>query len=83
MDWLAKVKRVHDIHGSEYEVLMSAPTGVLRRCKEIAVTYHEMPQRTRLGKRPLIAHMLSNGYRLVSDQDTRHGSGLAVFRLPD
>ena len=72
-----------NIHGSEYEVLMSAPTGVLRRCKEIAVTYHEMPPRTRLGKRPLIAHMLSNGYRLVSDQDTRQGSGLAVFRLPD
>ena len=68
-----------NIHGSEYEVLMSAPPAVLKRCKKIAVQYHEMPADRHLGKRELFEYLAGNGFELVSDRDTRRGSGLALF----
>ncbi len=68
-----------NIHGSEYEVLMSASPAVLSRCKKIAVQYHEMPADCHLGKQELFRHMADSGFELVSDRDTHRGSGLALF----
>jgi len=68
-----------NIHGSEYEVLMSSPPGVLKRCKRIVVQYHELPAQTQLGKRPLFQQLQQVGFKLVRDRDTRRGAGLAVF----
>jgi FkbM family methyltransferase len=68
-----------NIHGSEYEVLLSATPVVLRRCKKIALQYHEMPARLRLGKQDLFKHLSGNGFELVFDHDTQRGSGLAFF----
>jgi FkbM family methyltransferase len=68
-----------NIHGSEYDVLMSAPPGVLKRCKRIMVQYHELPARTQLDKRPLFQQLTHVGFKLVSDRDTHRGAGLAVF----
>ena len=68
-----------NIHGSEYEVLMSMPASSLRRCKRIAVQYHELPAELRLGKRELFEHLRKAGFRLISERDTRGGSGLALF----
>ncbi len=70
-----------NVHGSEYEILMSTPASVLKRCKRIAVQYHEMPAESNLGKGPLFRHLEHLGFRLVSDQDTRRGAGLAIFAL--
>jgi len=68
-----------NIHGSEYEVLMSTPAAVLQRFRRIAVQYHELPAEARLGKTQLFEHLGRSGFRLLSDQDTGIGSGLAVF----
>jgi FkbM family methyltransferase len=65
-----------NIHGSEYEVLMSAPLHEFRR---IAVQYHDLPAEARIGKKDLFEHLERAGFRLVSDEDTGRGSGLAVF----
>jgi FkbM family methyltransferase len=72
-----------NIHGSEYEVLMSASPAVLKRCKKIAVQYHEMPADRHIGKEELFRHLADSGFELVSDRDTRRGSGLALFARID
>jgi hypothetical protein len=68
-----------NIHPSEYEVLMSATPVVLRRCKKIAVQYHEMPARLHLGKQDLFKYLPGNGFELIFDHDTQRGSGLGFF----
>jgi FkbM family methyltransferase len=68
-----------NIHGSEYDVLMSTPANVLQRCRQIAVQYHELPAEMRLGKEQIFAHLTRLGFSLVADDDTHRGSGLAVF----
>lgn len=68
-----------NIHGSEYDVLMSTDPSVVQRCRQIAVQYHEMPAEMRLGKEQIIEHLKRLGFSLMVDDDTRRGSGLAVF----
>jgi FkbM family methyltransferase len=68
-----------NIHGGEYEVLMSTDPGVLRRCRRIAVQYHELPAARRLGKKQLFEHLQQLGFGIVADNDTQRGAGLAVF----
>jgi len=68
-----------NIHGSEYEVLMSADPRVLRRFRTIAVQYHELPAEKRLGKEQLFEHLNQLGFGLMADADTQRGSGLAVL----
>jgi hypothetical protein len=68
-----------NIHGSEYEVLMSTDPSVLHRCRQIAVQYHELPAERRLGKKQLFEHLERLGFSLMADDDTHRGSGLAVF----
>lgn len=68
-----------NIHGSEYDVLMSARPAVLKRCHKISVQYHEIPARYHIGKRELFGHLAGNGFALVCDKDTHRGSGLALF----
>jgi FkbM family methyltransferase len=71
-----------NIHGSEYEVLLGTPPSVLRRIRKIAVQYHEGPASSGMVKGPLFTHLGELGFRLVSDRDTRRGSGLAVLSQP-
>jgi len=68
-----------NIHGSEYDVLLSTDPRILQRCREIAVQYHEMPAEMRLGKQQIFDHLGQLGFRLISDRDTKSGSGLAIL----
>ena len=68
-----------NIHGSEYEVLMSSHPETLRRCKKIAVQYHELPADRHIDKQELFRCLADNGFSLVSDCDTHRGSGMAFF----
>ena len=79
----AKVARADlvklNIHGSEYEVLMSTPPTTLQAFRRIAVQYHQLPARAGVGKNELFQHLDRAGFQLIADEDTRRGSGLAVF----
>jgi FkbM family methyltransferase len=77
---LIKMNKMN-IHGSEYEVLMSAPATSLQRCKRIAVQYHELPADLHLGKEELFERLRTIGFRLISDHDTLRGSGFALLTL--
>jgi FkbM family methyltransferase len=68
-----------NIHGSEYEVLMSAPPELLERCKKIAVQYHDLPASCHVDKHELFHHLAHCGFELVWDHDTHRGSGMAFF----
>jgi FkbM family methyltransferase len=68
-----------NIHGSEYEVLLSTPAQVLRRCARIAVQYHEMPAASGLTKHSIFEHLGCAGFALTLDDDTGRGAGRAVF----
>jgi FkbM family methyltransferase len=70
-----------NIHGSEYEVLLSTPPAVLRRCARIAVQYHEMPAGTKLTKYSIFERLSGAGFKLVLDDDTGRGAGRAIFAL--
>ncbi len=80
---IANVERVDlmkmNIHGSEHEVLLGAPPEVMRRIRQIAVQYHELPAASGMGKGKLFTHLTELGFHLVSDRDTHRGSGLAVL----
>jgi FkbM family methyltransferase len=68
-----------NIHGSEYDVLMSTPPMVLKAFRRIAVQYHELPAEARVGKDQLFEYLAAAGFQLISDEDTGRGSGLAVL----
>jgi FkbM family methyltransferase len=68
-----------NIHGSEYDVLLSTDPKVLKRCRRIAVQYHELPAEMHLGKKEIFRRLNQIGFHLVADDDTHRGSGLAVF----
>lgn len=68
-----------NIHGSEYDVLMSTDPSVLERCRQIAVQYHELPAEMGLGKEQIFERLRQLGFTLMVDDDTHCGSGLAVF----
>lgn len=68
-----------NIHGSEYEVLLSTPAEVLRRCARIAVQYHEMPAASGLTKHSIFEYLGQAGFTLTLDDDTGRGAGRAVF----
>jgi FkbM family methyltransferase len=68
-----------NIHGSEYEVLMSTPLAALQSFRRIAVQYHQLPAEACVGKDQLFEHLARAGFQLISDEDTMRGSGLAVF----
>jgi FkbM family methyltransferase len=72
-----------NIHGSEYEVLMSAAPETLERCKTIAVQYHDLPASCHVNKQDLFQHMAHSGFDLISDDDTHRGSGMASFARAD
>ncbi len=68
-----------NIHGSEYEVVLSTDPTVLQRCRQIEVQYHELPVEMRLSKQQIFEHLRRLGFNLVVDDDTHRGSGRAVF----
>lgn len=68
-----------NIHGKEYEVLLSASPETLRRFGRIAVQYHEAPAHLNLGKDRLFEHLHRAGFALTTDADTGRGAGLAIL----
>jgi len=68
-----------NIHGNEYAVLMKTPASVLRHFKRIACQYHQLPKDAKIDKKELFVYLRKSGFQLVSDSDTRRGSGLAVL----
>ena len=68
-----------NIHGNEYEVLLSSPASVLRRFERIALQYHDVPENLGLGKQDLFRELEASGFHLVSDADTGRGAGRAVL----
>lgn len=70
-----------NIHGSEYEVLLGTDANVLKRCRQIAVQYHNMPPETGLGKQKIFVRLGSLGFHLTLDDDTHRGSGRAVLSM--
>lgn len=68
-----------NIHGNEYEVLLSTSPSDLRRFRRLAVQYHEVPRELMIGKQQLFEHFIQAGFEVTSDEDTGRGSGLAVF----
>jgi FkbM family methyltransferase len=68
-----------NIHGNEYDVLLGSDPDVLKRCRRIAVQYHEMPAAMCLGKKQIVEHLSQLGFSLIADDDTHRGSGLALF----
>jgi FkbM family methyltransferase len=72
-----------NIHGNEYDVLLGSDPEVLRRCRRIAVQYHEMPAAMHLGKTQIVERLSQLGFSLIADNDTYRGSGLAVFEGPN
>jgi FkbM family methyltransferase len=70
-----------NIHGSEYAVLMNAPSSVLQHFKRIAVQHHEMPADAQMGKVQLFSHLGESGFHLIYDRDTGRGSGLALLSI--
>jgi hypothetical protein len=46
-----------NIHGSEYEVLMSGSRTTLQRFRRIAVQYHGLPAEAHVGKKDLFEHL--------------------------
>jgi FkbM family methyltransferase len=72
-----------NIHGNEYEVLLSTPPSALRRFGRVAVQYHEVPAELNLGKSQLIEHLQQAGFKLMLDKDTGRGAGIAVFAVAE
>jgi hypothetical protein len=68
-----------NIHGNEYEVLLSTPHEALRQVQRIAVQYHELPEKLNLGKAQLFSYLGESGFELGLDIDTHRGAGIAVF----
>ena len=71
-----------NIHGSEYEVLLSAPPAVLRRCGRIVLQYHELPAKANLNKEDIFEHLARAGFVLALDEDTGRGVGRAILEFP-
>jgi len=70
-----------NIHGNEYEVLLSSGPAALQRFRRIALQYHEVPARFGLGKKDLFGQLVKAGFQLVVDADTRRGAGRAILAL--
>ncbi len=68
-----------NIHGSEYEVLLSTPPSVLQRCGRIAMQYHEIPAKANLTKYTLFECLAKAGFKLAYDDDTGRGAGRAIL----
>jgi FkbM family methyltransferase len=71
-----------NIHGSEYDVLLSTDPKDLLRCRKIALQYHDMPAAIGLGKQHIFDRLQGLGFVLLLDDDTRRGSGRAVLAIP-
>jgi len=70
-----------NVHGCEYEILLSTPAADLQLCKRIVVQYHDMPAGSNLSKEVIFTRLQEIGFKLRSDCDTHRGSGLAVLEL--
>lgn len=68
-----------NIHGSEYDVLLSTGADVLKRCRTIAVQYHTLPKEMKTGKQEIFDHLKGSGFGLLFDNDTHRGTGCALL----
>jgi FkbM family methyltransferase len=69
-----------DIEGSEWAVLLSTPTDVLRRIGHIQLEYHEVNERFGYTPEQLFAHLAAAGHQLTFRTEDRHHTGLARFK---
>jgi FkbM family methyltransferase len=67
-----------DIEGSEWEVLMSTPSSVLRGIRRIQFEYHEVHARFGYTKADLFAHLRDAGFQLTHSQEDQSGTGIAI-----
>lgn len=70
-----------DIEGSEYEVLLSTPPGVLKRIHRIAIEYHG--DSAPYTKQQLFAHLDSSGFAAKWDVCDNLGYGVAALVRTD
>jgi FkbM family methyltransferase len=70
-----------NIHGNEYEVLLSSSPSVLRRFRRVALQYHEIPKQLGISKKDLFRQLQNAGFTLISDTDTGRGAGRAILSL--
>ena len=68
-----------DIQGSEWEVLFSTPTSVLRCIRRIEFEYHEVHARFRYTPERLFAHLGMAGHVLIYRREDEHATGLAIL----
>ena len=68
-----------DIQGSEWEVLLSTPTSVLRSIQRIQLEYHEVRACFHYTPERLFAHLAMAGHVLIYRREDEHKTGLAIF----
>jgi len=70
-----------DIEGSEWEVLLSTPTPVLRSIRHIQLEYHAVHARFGYTPEKLFAHLAAGGHQLTFRQEDAQRTGIAYFKL--
>jgi FkbM family methyltransferase len=68
-----------NIHGSEYDALLSLPTESLVRLGRVAVHYRELPKEAGVGWGDLQRHFHRSGFVTAQHRKARRGSGPIVF----
>jgi FkbM family methyltransferase len=67
-----------DIEGSEYDVLLSTTSEVLRRCRRIVVEFHKPSRPAVHNKHALARHLAGAGFRVSESSDAAGDYG--IFR---
>lgn len=68
-----------DIQGSEWQVLLSAPSSLLRSIRRIQFEYHEVHARFGYTPERLFAHLTTAGHVLTFRREDERRTGLAIF----
>lgn len=68
-----------DIEGSEYDVLLSTSTDILRRCHRLVVEYHARQTPAAPGPRELAAHVVAAGFHVQEASANTADYGLLDF----
>jgi hypothetical protein len=68
-----------NIHGTEYDVLMSTPPEKLRTIRSIVVQHHVVAEDRQVSKRELFEYLESVGFVLQWDHAAGRGAGCALL----
>lgn len=69
-----------DIEGSEWEVLMSTPSSLLRNVRHLELEYHDVNPRYGYAPEKLFAHLAQAGLQLVRRTEDAQHTGVASFQ---